>query len=196
MPVRRIISLVQQGILAQNEFAKFLMMGSGGLLEISAPLTDEERRDFEVHVIGHYGWPLAFQVKSVLELTHLSKNALYLRSFLKVRASRVVNDPHFYYFWAYLDPVKMAFADPTFLIPASVFHEHASPIRKGDFWAFTFEASMEPDSKDKWHTYRVNVLELGQRVLAITRELRRTAGASPEASRLLHMPGIVWAHEA
>ena len=49
------ISDVQQGVITQNEFAKLGMMGSGGRLEFTAPLTDEERRDFEVHEHGQYG---------------------------------------------------------------------------------------------------------------------------------------------
>jgi len=36
------ISFVQQGIVTQNEFAKLLMMGSGGRIELAAPLTDDE----------------------------------------------------------------------------------------------------------------------------------------------------------
>src|SRR5437868_7117019 len=102
--VRALISLVQQGVISQNEFAKYGMMGSGGLIEYAAPLTDEERRDWELHIHGLYGSALAIQVKSVLQLYPLSKNALYLRSFFVVRASRLVNDPLFYYFYAYLDP--------------------------------------------------------------------------------------------
>jgi hypothetical protein len=45
------ISLLQQGLIVQQEFAKLLMMGSGGPLELAPPLlTDDERRDFEIHV--------------------------------------------------------------------------------------------------------------------------------------------------
>ena len=66
------ISDVQQGVVTQNEFAKLVMMGSGGRIELAAPLTDEERRDFEVHVHGRYGSALALQVKSAMELTRMS----------------------------------------------------------------------------------------------------------------------------
>jgi len=58
---------VQQGVIAQNEFAKLVMIGSGGKIELAAPLTDEERRDFEIHIHGQYGSALAMQVKSALE---------------------------------------------------------------------------------------------------------------------------------
>jgi hypothetical protein len=48
------LSLVQQGLIAQQEFAKLLMMGSDGRIEVASPLTDDERRDFEIHV----AWPV------------------------------------------------------------------------------------------------------------------------------------------
>src|SRR5712692_1173099 len=47
------ISLFQQGLIVQQEFAKLLMLGSGGRIEVAAPLTDDERRDCESHVSGH-----------------------------------------------------------------------------------------------------------------------------------------------
>src|SRR5438552_4720822 len=84
------ISLVQQGIIAQNEFAKLLMMGSRGLIELAAPLTDEERRDFEIHIHGFYGLALAVQVKSVMRLVRSSKNVRILHYKFMVRASRVI----------------------------------------------------------------------------------------------------------
>jgi hypothetical protein len=87
------LSNVQHGVIAQNEFAKYLMMGSGGRIELAAPLTDEERRDFEIHVHGQYGSGLAVQVKSTLALTRLGARARYLRTFFVVRAGRVVNNP-------------------------------------------------------------------------------------------------------
>ena len=49
------LSSIQQGLIAQYEYAKFLMLGSGGLLELAAPMTDDERRDYEIHRRGRYG---------------------------------------------------------------------------------------------------------------------------------------------
>jgi hypothetical protein len=190
------ISLVQQGIIAQNEFAKFLMIGSGGQIEIAAPLTDEERRDFEIHVRNHLGWALALQIKSVMELTRLSKNSLYIRSFFSVRASRVVNDPLFWYLYAFLDPKTMGFVDPVFFIPSEYFHQHANPEKKGGFWHFNFEASMEPGSHDQWAQFRVDTRQLGKKVLAVMQQQAKLRTVSPEASRLLNLPGITWLRKA
>ena len=172
------ISLVQQGVIAQNEFAKLLMMGSRGLIELAAPLTDEERRDFEIHIHGSYGSALAVQVKSVTELVRLSKNVRGLHCQFTVRAFRVVNDPLFWYFFACLDRQTMRFVDPTFLVPSNIVHQQASPVKTGAFWEFTVQASMEPGSNDRWTPYRVNTLDLGKKALAIMRRPRRVIPAS------------------
>ena len=46
------ISDVQQGVIVQQEFAKLVMMGSKGRAELAPPRTDDERRDYEIHVRG------------------------------------------------------------------------------------------------------------------------------------------------
>jgi hypothetical protein len=189
------ISFVQQGSVTQNEFAKLVMMGSGGRIELAAPLTDEERRDFEVHVHGRYGSALALQVKSAMQLTRLSVNALYLRVHFGVRASRLVNDPVFWYFLAFFNPATIRFEDPTFLVPSTFLHEHATPRKKGDEWLFTFQASMEPGSHDQWEPYRVSQLALGKKVTQVIDDLR-TLPALLDASQLLQMPKLIWARTA
>lgn len=46
------ISSIHQGLIVQYDYAKFLMLGCGGRLEVAAPMTDDERRDYEIHVRG------------------------------------------------------------------------------------------------------------------------------------------------
>ena len=187
------ISVVQQGVIAQNEFAKLVMIGSGGKIELAAPLTDEERRDFEIHILGQYGSALAMQVKSALEIATLGGHAQYLRIHFDVRASRLVSNPQFWYFCAFLNPAIMRFADPTFLIPSEEFHRHANPSLKGDTWHFTLEASMEAESRDRWTPYRIEQKRLGKKVMAITRDLIRVGSTPQAASELLEIPGMIWA---
>ncbi|MDQ6719521.1 MAG: hypothetical protein M3003_01845 [Candidatus Dormibacteraeota bacterium] len=187
---------MQQGVIAQNEFAKLVMIGTGGKIELAAPLTDEERRDFEIHVHGQYKSALATQVKSALEIGPIGgSQAHYLRIHFDVRASRLVSDPHFWYFCAFLNPTIMRFSDPTFLIPSEEFHRHANPSRKGDVWHFTLEASMEAKSHDRWTPYRVNQRDLGKKVMAITRELIKVGSSSHAAPGLLEIPGMIWARK-
>ena len=192
-PIGGKVSDVQQGVISENEFAKDVMIGSGGRVELAAPLTDDERRDFEVHVHGQYGSAVAVQVKSVMQLYQMSKKVRGLRMRFTVEARRLVSDPMFWYFVAYLDPVRMRFAEPIFLVPSTDFHRLASPSLTNGVWHFTMQASMEPTADDKWLPYRVKVADLGKRVMAICQELRTLRAASPSAVHLLELPDIIWA---
>ena len=182
------LSSIQQGLIAQYEYAKFLMLGSGGLLELAAPMTDDERRDYEIHRRGRYGVGLANQVKSSTHLRRMSKNARYLYILFDVRADRLVSSPFFWYFFAFLDPKLMGLADPTFLIPSKDFHEMAAPRLRNGVWYCTMAASMEPKARDKWRPYRVNTLELGEKVLEIMADLKRRRVPVDKAAAVLSMP--------
>jgi hypothetical protein len=186
------LTKVQQGLIAQQEFAKLLMMGSHGRIEVAAPLTDDERRDFEIHVRGQYGFGLAIQVKSTTTLRRRGGFAHYLHSYFLVRATRLVNNPLYWYFIGYLDPRLMRFVDPVFLIPSQDFHAHASPRRSGAFWYFTFVANLKPESRDHWSPYQVGTLELGDRVLQTMRDLQRRNDLAKESTELLAVPDFMW----
>jgi len=192
------ISQVQQGLIVQQEFAKLVIMGSRGQIELAPPLTDDERRDYEIHVRGQYGFGLAIQVKSALRLRkNIGGKARHLRIYFPVRATRVVNNPLYWYFLANLDTTLMRFANPVFLIPSTDFHKHAAPRRRGAFWHFAFAASMEADTRDHWHQFRVDTLELGGRVLQIMRDLRRRRDSLAERpTELLSVPDLLWVHAA
>lgn len=200
------ISSIQQGLITQFEFAKYTMMGSGGLLELNPPMTDDDRRDDEIHERDKFGAALAMQIKSSLQLHLMSANAHYLYILFDVAKDRLVSSPYFYYFFAYLDPKLMRLADPTFLVPSAVFHELAAPRMRSGSWHFTMAASMEPRARDKWHRYRVSRLELGQRILTIVRDLaKHHPDETPALARLLTsaskpgqppaIPDLVWIAE-
>ena len=185
------LNSVMQGLIVEYEFAKFLMLGSGGRIELSPPMTDDERRDYEIHVRGQYGFDLACQVKSAMTLHYMSKNARYLNIFFDVRADRLVNSPFYWYFFAYLDLKQMGLADPTFLVPSKDFHQLAAPILRDGVWRFSMAASMEPKSRDRWHRFRVPTLELGQRLLEIAEGLKKLRGTTGLPPELLGVPGVV-----
>jgi hypothetical protein len=166
------ISSIQQGLIVQFELAKYLMLGSLGLVELAAPMSDDERRDYEIHLRGWYGAALSCQVKSSLQLHRMSRSARYLYIIFDVRAGRLVSDPFYWYFFAYLDSKTMRLADPTFLVPSHDFHRLAAPRLRNGSWWFTMAASMEMRSRDKWHPYRVRTLDLGQRMLEIMTQLK------------------------
>jgi hypothetical protein len=92
---------------------------------------------------------------------------------------------------AYLDPKSMGLADPTFLIPSQDFHRLAAPIRRGGKWRFSMAASMEAKSRDRWNRYRVGTLELGKRVLEISRELSKSHHGATLPTGFLTMPDVL-----
>lgn len=184
------ISSVQQGLIVEFEYGKFTMMGSGGLVEFARAMTDDERRDYEIHIRGEYGMGFAVQVKSAMSLHKMSKNVRYLNIFFDVAKERLVNSPFFWYVLAYLDPELMGLADPTFMVPSEDFHKLAAPILRNGVWRFSMAASMEPKSRDRWNRFRVPTLELGERVLQIGHDLKKSGARFP--SELLAMPEVLF----
>jgi hypothetical protein len=182
------ISLVQQGLIVQNEFAKLVMMGSKGRIELAPPLTDDERRDWELHFRGQFGFELAVQVKSTMHIQTKHRRTPTLHCFFQVPSKHLVTSPLFYYFLAYLDPKLMGLADPVFLIPSTFFHKYAGPRRHGAYMQFTFMGSMSSSSHDRWRPYQVNTLELGQKVLDIMADLKRRRVPVDQAAAILSMP--------
>jgi hypothetical protein len=92
MPVNN----VQTGVIAQNEFAKLLVIGSDGRLEVSWPMTDDDRRDAEVHIGGKFGGWVSFQVKAA---THLQRPQSRVTPMLTIPFTvpehRLISDPRF-----------------------------------------------------------------------------------------------------
>ena len=197
MPWALHITLVQQGLIVQQEFAKLVMMGSNGRIELAPPLTDDERRDWELHVRGQFGFGLAVQVKSTMHVQRKNRRRTpVLHCFFQVPIKHLVTSPLFYYFIAYLDPKQMRLADPVFLIPSSVFHKHATPKRHGDYMQFTFMGSLSPTSRDRWRPYQANTLELGKKMLEIMADKRRHGRLTEQLAPAPSLPDTVWVRPA
>jgi hypothetical protein len=183
MPVRgRLMALtkVQQGVIGQFLAAILMMMGSKGKLEVAVPMSDDDRRDQEVHARGQFGKALALQVKTTMRL--IPQGATYRISFVfNIRRERIINHPLFWYLFGYIDPKTMAFGDPMFLVPSAAVH--ASLRRRQGATYLAFHASMGPKSHDMWLPYRVHPADLGKRVLHIL----NTGGRLPKAG-LLALP--------
>jgi hypothetical protein len=192
MPWALHITLVQQGLIVQNEFAKLVMMGSKGRIELAPPLTDDERRDWELHVRGQFGFGLAVQVKSTMHIQAKPRRTPTFHCFFQVPIKHLATSPLFYYFLGYLDPKLMRLVDPAFLIPSSVFHKYAGPRRHGAYMQFTFMGSMSPTSHDRWQPYQVKTLEVGQKIVAIMAELRRHRAFTEQSAQLISVPDALW----
>jgi hypothetical protein len=167
------ISLVQQGTATEFEFLKLVILGGGGELEASRPATDDDRRDADVHRRSDFSLGLGFQIKSAMHVDHpWAADHLHVR--FTVLKERLVTHPLFYYFFAFLDVRIMRFADPVFIVPSAEVYEHAIPHLHGDTWHFDFDASLGPKAHDRWVPFRVNTLEVGQRILAIIRDFEKS----------------------
>jgi hypothetical protein len=185
------ISLVQQGILAEYLFTVLGVLGSDGALEFARQATDDDRRDEDVHRRGDFSVNLGYQVKSAIHVDHpWAVDRLHIR--FTVLKARLITHPRFYYFFAYLNPKIMRFADPVFIVPSADVHKYAIPHLHGDTWHFDFDASLGPHADDRWVPNRVNSLDVGRRILQIISELEkvqaRSSIALPEVSR----SGFVW----
>jgi hypothetical protein len=186
------ITTTQQGFIAEREFMKLLMLGSGGVLEVMAPATDDERRDLETHIRGKFTPGLIFQVKSTTYLDPRYK-ARRLSIHFPVAENRLVSHPLSWYFFAYLDVEAMGFDDPVFPVPSAEVHAHASPKLKEKTWSFNFGASLESDADDYWRKFQRKQKDVGRYVLQTLRAQKATAtpllavGASHELP-----PGAIW----
>jgi hypothetical protein len=177
------ISFTQQGIVTQYELAKILIITSDGVLEVYLPLTDDDRRDMEIHMRGKFARSIALQVKSTMHLAHRFK-AYQLSIFFSVPKDRLISHPNFWYYFGYFDMKGMAYKDPVFIVPSEEVHSHAAPHLDGDRWTFNFGASLEPSSEDRWVPFRVSTHEVGPRVLDIFGNERVNRGASPLPAQL------------
>ncbi len=184
----RHITLVQQGLIVQQEFAKLVMMGSKGRIELAPPLTDDERRDWELHVRGQFGFGLAVQVKSTMHVRQKNRVGPVMHCFFQVPIKHLVTSRYFYYFFGYLDPKLMRLADPVFLIPSSFFHKYASPRPHGAYMQFTFMGSLSPSTKDRWRPYQVNTHDIGEKMLEVMADLRKHHSLAEESTVVLSMP--------
>ncbi|HEY4845325.1 MAG TPA: hypothetical protein VII89_06495 [Candidatus Dormibacteraeota bacterium] len=187
------ISTTQQGIIAEHEFMKLLMLGSGGELEVLAPVTDDERRDLETHMRGTFTPGLIFQVKSTTYIDHRFK-ARRLSIHFPVAKDRLISHPLFWYFFGLLDLDAMAYADPVFPLPSEEVHQHANPQLKGDTWSFNFDPSLEADAEDHWRKFQHSTKQVGRYLLEVLRTRQHAAAAPllPSGSALELPPGAIW----
>lgn len=180
----------QQGVIGQYEFAKLVVLGSPGQLEVDEPMSDDERRDEEIHRKHRFRPSLAFQVKTSKVLGPSPRRLLVIR--FNVPATHVVTDPAYWYLFAHLDLKAMAFSDPVFLVPSGEVHEHARFGKPGAMLHFSFAASLAGRSRDKWASYQVSQRDVGARVLEILARLEAEHRLLRAPRELQTLPGVVW----
>jgi hypothetical protein len=184
------ISFTQQGVVTQYALAIILIVTSDGLLEVAVPVTDDDRRDMEIHIQQNFGQSVALQVKSTTYLAHRFK-AYQLSMFFSVPKDKLISHPNFWYFFGYFDLKAMAYRDPVFIVPSEEVHAHAAPHLDGDRWTFNFSASLDPASQDHWVPWRVPTHKVGPRVLDIFGSEQVSRAASPLPAELAALDGII-----
>ena len=184
------ISFTQQGIVTQYELAKILIITSNGVLEVYLPLTDDDRRDMEIHMRGKFASSIALQVKSTTHLAHEFK-AYHLSMFFSVPKDKLISHPNFWYYFGHFDMKAMTYTDPVFIVPSEEVHTHAAPHLDGDRWTFNFSASLDPASQDRWVPSRVPTHQVGLRVLDIFGNEQVGRGASPLPAELAGLEGLL-----
>ena len=138
------------------------------------------RRTFEAHAPADKGAGphLAIQVKCVSWLARSGKGYRLVKSFDE-KVERLHASPLYWYIFAHLSMPILEFTDPLFLVGSERVHCCADPQPKGEVIAFTFEASVQPTSRDQWHDCKVAPLDLAARVLELLRKVQGAQGLAP-----------------
>lgn len=187
------LSDVQQGSIGEMESAILLMITSDGQLEVARPVSDDDRRDEEVHERGKFGTSIALQVKTS---TYLHRYPNRTTAILQVQFSlpehRIVNHPLFWYLLAFLDVDNLGFGDPIFLVDSATFHQHARfNTPSTDKVHFEFQGSMSPTAHDVWAPFQLQRKDLGKRVLQIIHEATVTPTTGRLTEALTDYPGLL-----
>jgi hypothetical protein len=101
-----------------------------------------------------------------------------------------VDDPNYWYVFAYLDLSAQRLNEWLFLVPSRVVHAHRRREVRGGGPLFTFQASMEGAAHDQWTEYRLRPEELGERLVELIRKAPRGFGASRVLEALHGADGV------
>jgi hypothetical protein len=170
------LSSIQKGAIGQFAFLATAIVTGKGQLEVYTPAIDNEGRDAEVrrHLRPTPG--IGIQVKVAFRSLKL-RHSDYLEMWFPIREKRVQNDPRLWYFFAVFDHKELRLRNPGFLIRSDVFHKMARRNTTKGHVNYSFIASLEPDSRDRWRRFRVLLSDLGPRLLEIVDGIQLTAEA-------------------
>jgi hypothetical protein len=161
------LSDVQFQKMTEQEVWK-LLTGRSGSLEVSWPASDDERIDLEAHIKESFSPHLSMQIKCASWLATAGKAHRLVKAF-EEKVERLHSHALFWYLFGRFDLDRLEFTSPLFLADSERVHRFADRQQVGDTVKLTFQASMEPTSRDKWHDCKVEPVQLADRVLAILR---------------------------
>jgi hypothetical protein len=157
-------SAARMGKAAEYLVAASCILATGGELNVSTSLVDDEGVDLVFHRRGNPA-TLAVQVKARMSTTSVVQKGQCLAN---VRSQTFQPRSDLDMLFIAVDVERGAIMT-AWLVPSSVFAEMVKePNSKGQY---RFSASMKEGSRDRWAPYRLTAAELPQRVLARLSEL-------------------------
>jgi hypothetical protein len=164
------------GVIGQLLVAAQAMARSRGAIKVGLPFVDDEGRDLEIHLAGLFKSSLSLQVKTSAVLQRRGKLRLLKMTFILPRANQV-DDPHFWYLFAFLDLESVQLADWVFLVPSKIVHSRCARGTDGEP-IFYFQASMEEGAHDQWTRFRIRPEYLGERLVALLHDRSNFEGVA------------------
>lgn len=159
------ITVVQFQKMTEQEVWK-LLTGRTGDIEVFWPGSDDERIDLEAQLKESFGIHISIQVKATSVLYIPNKARKMIINFSE-KIERVRSHPLFWYFFGRFDMETLEFTSPVFLPDSPFVHEHATPRVHDKEIRFEFNANIEPTSRDQWREFKVEPLQLADRVREI-----------------------------
>jgi hypothetical protein len=165
------LSSVQKGAIGQFAFLATALATGYGEVEAYQAAADNEGRDAEIRHHLNSAPGVGVQVKVSFSTTTEGGPDRYLSLRFSMPEQRIQNDPRLWYFLAFYDAQELRLHDPSFLIPARVFHTMARHGNSKGEVLFAIVANLSPDSHDRWTPYRVAPSHLGRRLLEVIDEM-------------------------
>ncbi|MGZ3302183.1 MAG: hypothetical protein ACXVBG_14860 [Isosphaeraceae bacterium] len=156
----------RMGKAAEYLVAAFSVLATGGELNVSTSLVDDEGVDLVFHRRGNSA-TLAVQVKARMSTGKQFQQGI-VRAFVRSQTFQPRTDLDMLFVAV---DVEQGAIKTAWLIPSAIFGERVTkPNSKG---RFEFAASMKPDAKDRWTPFRLTAAELPRHILARLAELEK-----------------------
>ncbi|MFF9204430.1 hypothetical protein ACF1AE_21940 [Streptomyces sp. NPDC014986] len=160
-------SAARMGKAAEYLVAASCILATGGELNVSTSLVDDEGVDLVFHRRGGSA-TLAVQVKARMS-TGVQVQQGRLMAFVRSQTFRSRDDLDMLFIAV---DVERGAIMTAWLVPSGTFADMAGePNSRG---RLRFSASTKPDSKDRWTPYRLTAAELSQRILGRLSELEKS----------------------
>jgi hypothetical protein len=155
-------SSARKGKAVEHLIAASCILASGGELNASTSLVDDEGVDIVFHRRGR-SRTLAVQVKSRFDeeggSTHLHQRGTFIGD---VRAITFQPRDNLYVLFVAVRSQEADFG-PVWFVPSHEFHAKAMKLAAGS--KLRMSASAKPDTQDQWRSYRLGKAELAPKIL-------------------------------